>query len=49
MNFETARMAMVELQIRPNGVRDPRILNAFASVPRECFVPEQPQGARLYG
>jgi protein-L-isoaspartate(D-aspartate) O-methyltransferase len=40
MNFETARMAMVESQIRPNGVRDPRILNAFASVPRECFVPE---------
>jgi protein-L-isoaspartate(D-aspartate) O-methyltransferase len=39
MNFETARMAMVESQIRPNGVRDPRILNAFASVPRECFVP----------
>jgi protein-L-isoaspartate(D-aspartate) O-methyltransferase len=40
MNFETARMAMVESQIRPNGVRDPRILNAFASVPREHFVPE---------
>ena len=39
MNFETARMAMVESQIRPNGVRDSRILNAFASVPRECFVP----------
>lgn len=40
MNFETARMAMVDSQIRPNGVRDPRILNAFASVPRECFVPD---------
>jgi protein-L-isoaspartate(D-aspartate) O-methyltransferase len=40
MNFETARMAMVESQIRPNGVRDPRVLNALASVPRECFVPE---------
>ncbi len=40
MNFETARMAMVESQIRPNGVRDPRVLNAFASMPRECFVPE---------
>jgi protein-L-isoaspartate(D-aspartate) O-methyltransferase len=40
MNFETARMAMVESQIRPNAVRDPRVLNAFASVPRECFVPE---------
>jgi protein-L-isoaspartate(D-aspartate) O-methyltransferase len=40
MNFETARMAMVESQIRPNGVRDTRVLNAFASVPREHFVPE---------
>jgi protein-L-isoaspartate(D-aspartate) O-methyltransferase len=40
MSFETARMAMVDSQIRPNGVRDPRILDAFASVPRECFVPE---------
>jgi protein-L-isoaspartate(D-aspartate) O-methyltransferase len=43
MNFETARMAMVESQIRPNGVRDPRVLNAFATVPRECFVPEDQQ------
>lgn len=40
MNFETARMAMVESQIRPNGVRDARVLNAFASVPRESFVPD---------
>lgn len=38
MDFKAARMAMVESQIRPNGVRDPRILNAFASVPRELFV-----------
>jgi len=40
MNFKAARLAMVESQIRPNGVRDPRLLNAFASVPRERFVPE---------
>ncbi|MGO9483501.1 MAG: protein-L-isoaspartate O-methyltransferase family protein [Rhodomicrobium sp.] len=40
MNFKTAHLAMVESQIRPNGVRDPRLLNAFASVPRECFVPD---------
>lgn len=40
MNFETARMAMVESQIRPNGVRDPLILNAMATLPRELFVPE---------
>jgi protein-L-isoaspartate(D-aspartate) O-methyltransferase len=44
MNFETARMAMVESQIRPNGVRDPHVLNAFASVPRECFVPDGQKG-----
>ncbi len=40
MNFKAARLAMVESQIRPNGVRDPRLLNAFATVPRERFVPE---------
>ena len=40
MDFRTARTAMVESQIRPNGVRDTLILNAFATVPREVFVPE---------
>jgi len=40
MKFETARLAMVESQIRPNGVRDPLVLNAFATLPRELFVPE---------
>lgn len=40
MKFDAARMAMVESQIRPNGVRDPRLLDAFANLPRECFVPE---------
>lgn len=40
MDFRTARAAMVESQIRPNGVRDPRILSAFATVPREVFVPD---------
>ncbi len=40
MNFKAARLAMVESQLRPNGVRDPRLLNAFASIPREGFVPE---------
>ncbi len=39
MDFQAARLAMVESQIRPNGVRDPLILNAFATVPREAFVP----------
>jgi protein-L-isoaspartate(D-aspartate) O-methyltransferase len=40
MDMQTARFAMVESQIRPNGVRDPNILNAFAAVPRELFVPQ---------
>jgi len=40
MNFATARLHMVESQIRPNGVRDPLILDAFSSLPRELFVPE---------
>jgi len=40
MDFQTARLAMVESQIRPNAVRDPLILNAFAILPREAFVPE---------
>ena len=40
MDFQAARLAMVESQIRPNGVRDPLILNAFASLPREAFVPD---------
>jgi protein-L-isoaspartate(D-aspartate) O-methyltransferase len=41
MDFQTARLAMVESQIRPNGVRDPLILNALATLPRELFVPER--------
>ncbi len=40
MDFQAARLAMVESQIRPNNVRDPRVLNAFATLPREVFVPE---------
>ena len=40
MNYEAARLAMVESQIRPYGVRDARILEAFASLPRELFVGE---------
>jgi protein-L-isoaspartate(D-aspartate) O-methyltransferase len=40
MNFDAARMAMVESQIRPNGVRGTAILNAMATLPRELFVPE---------
>src|SRR5215469_168189 len=41
MQLEAARLAMVESQIRPNGVRDPLVLKAFAAIPREHFVPEK--------
>jgi protein-L-isoaspartate(D-aspartate) O-methyltransferase len=41
MDIQAARFAMVESQIRPNGVRDPNILNAFAAIPRELFVPHE--------
>jgi protein-L-isoaspartate(D-aspartate) O-methyltransferase len=40
MNFELARAAMVEQQVRPWEVLDPRVLETIASLPRELFVPE---------
>ncbi len=44
IDFAAARLNMVESQIRPNRVSDPRLLEAFDSVPRERFVPEALQG-----
>ncbi len=38
--FEVARSHMIESQLRPNKVTDDRVLNAFASIKRELFVPE---------
>ncbi|MDP6012712.1 MAG: protein-L-isoaspartate O-methyltransferase [Alphaproteobacteria bacterium] len=37
-DFATMRAHMVEGQILPNKVTDPRIVEAMAIVPRECFV-----------
>jgi len=34
-----ARQRMIERQIRRRGVRDPRVLDAMATIPRERFVP----------
>ena len=42
-NFKQMRENMVECQIHPMGVISEDILNAFASVPREAFVPENLQ------
>lgn len=39
-DFAAARRAMIDSQLRPQGVSDPALLAAMASVPREQFVPE---------
>src|SRR6266403_3276504 len=38
--YETARILMVESQLRPNKVIDKRALGAFLEIERELFVPE---------
>jgi protein-L-isoaspartate(D-aspartate) O-methyltransferase len=40
IDFQAARNTMVEQQVRPWEVLDPRVLDAIASVPRENFVPD---------
>jgi protein-L-isoaspartate(D-aspartate) O-methyltransferase len=39
-DYENARLAMVESQLRPEGVADPAVIDAMGSVPREKFVPD---------
>ncbi len=39
-DFAAARRAMIDSQLRPQGVTDPAVLSAMASVPREEFAPE---------
>ena len=43
-----ARANMVENQLRPNRIDDPRVLAAMAAIPRERFVPEALKGC-AYG
>jgi protein-L-isoaspartate(D-aspartate) O-methyltransferase len=38
-DFAAAREAMIESQLRPQGVADPAVLAAMGRVPREQFVP----------
>jgi protein-L-isoaspartate(D-aspartate) O-methyltransferase len=38
--FNAARNHMVESQIRPNRITDQRVLEAFANIRRELFVPD---------
>ena len=40
-DFAVQRQNMVESQVRPNGITDPRVIDAMAAVPREFFVPEE--------
>lgn len=39
-DFTTARLIMVDGQVRPNKVTDPRLLAALRTLPRERFLPE---------
>jgi protein-L-isoaspartate(D-aspartate) O-methyltransferase len=41
IDFRTARLNMVESQVRPNGITDSRIIAAMDHLPREDFVPEK--------
>jgi protein-L-isoaspartate(D-aspartate) O-methyltransferase len=41
MDFEKARFNMVEQQVRPWDVLDPRVLAVLSEVPREQFVPDE--------
>ena len=38
MDYNSARQTMVDTQLRPDGVSDQRLVDAFLSVPREHFV-----------
>lgn len=41
MDFEKARLNMVEQQVRPWDVLNPRVLAVIGEIPREVFAPEQ--------
>jgi protein-L-isoaspartate(D-aspartate) O-methyltransferase len=41
IDFQALRNQMVDHQIAGRGVRDPRVLEAMRTVPREAFVPER--------
>lgn len=43
-NFDVARTNMIEGQIRPNKVIDPRLIEALSTLPRELFVPADKRG-----
>lgn len=40
-DFNAARLAMIESQLRPQGVTDPSVLDAMGTVAREKFLPPE--------
>jgi protein-L-isoaspartate(D-aspartate) O-methyltransferase len=44
IDYQSARLNMVESQVRPNKVSDPAIIAAMLAVPRERFVPAALRG-----
>ena len=44
IDYHSARLNMVDCQIRPNKVSDPAIIEAMLAVPRERFVPASLRG-----
>lgn len=40
-SFDEMRQVMIACQLRTTGVSDPRVVEAFAAVPRERFVPAE--------
>jgi protein-L-isoaspartate(D-aspartate) O-methyltransferase len=40
-DYAAARQAMVDSQLRPQGVNDPSVITAMSLVPREKFVPDE--------
>lgn len=43
MEFDRQRALMVQSQLIPRGIKDPLVLKAFNTVPREKFIPEHLQ------
>ncbi len=43
-DYETARIKMVDSQLRPNRITDERVIDAFLRVRRELFVPQTLRG-----
>lgn len=39
-NFTRSRREMVERDLRPRGIKDPRVIEAMSAVPRHLFVPD---------